>query len=51
MYWDPETRTFEWVFGQQTELHLVYPRKGHYVGWHLLSWLQGLVNFDLVRWA
>jgi hypothetical protein len=28
VYWQESTNTFEWVFGQQTEFHLVQPKKG-----------------------
>lgn len=28
VYWNAETRTFEFVFGQQTEFHLVQPARG-----------------------
>jgi hypothetical protein len=27
VYWNKETDTFEWVFGQQTEFHIINPWK------------------------
>jgi hypothetical protein len=27
VFWQESTNTFEWVFGQQTEFHLVQPKK------------------------
>jgi hypothetical protein len=33
VYWQESTNTFEWVFGQQTEFHLVQTKKGSDLGW------------------
>lgn len=49
VYWNERTETFEWVFGQQTEYHLVKPRKGKSKS--LVGTVAGLLGWDIVSWA
>ncbi|ORY35910.1 hypothetical protein BCR39DRAFT_513004 [Naematelia encephala] len=49
VYWDEKTKTFEWVFGQQTEIHLVKPKYSH----KKHSWLTlaaGKLGWEVVKW-
>ncbi len=51
MYWDEKTGTFEWVFGQQTEFHLVKPKKAKVAPSSMLSWLAAQLGWNVVQWA
>lgn len=52
VYWDEKTETFKFVFGQQTEYHLVKPRKAVTpAASSLIGKLAGSLGWNVVRWA
>nr|XP_031857323.1 uncharacterized protein CI109_007271 [Kwoniella shandongensis]KAA5524395.1 hypothetical protein CI109_007271 [Kwoniella shandongensis] len=51
VYWSPKTRTFEWVYGQQTEYHLVKPKKRESSSPSLFTRIGTSLGWNVVRWV
>jgi len=46
VFWNEKTGTFDWVFGQQTEFHLIKPRKSK----SMVGRLAAMLGWNVVRW-
>ncbi|KAK8849845.1 hypothetical protein IAR55_005181 [Kwoniella newhampshirensis] len=50
VYWSEQTKKFEWVYGQQTEFHLVKPKKSAWSN-SLFSTLMSSLGWQVARWV